>query len=142
MAKKKHVSSSLERHVLAPRDRTWEVLLREIESKTGGYVVEGDPAPHGAGAVLHLDDGGGRPPLVETVLSYEPPWRRSCRIDGDTGLELYQGTFVIRDDGDECHLAWAVVVNPEPSATGQAFLESAIAGMDGFLDRVVAAAEA
>ena len=142
MTKKKHVSSSLERHVAAPRARTWEVLLREIEAKTGGYVVEGDPAPHGAGAVLHLDDGDGRPPLVETVLSYEPPWRRSCQIDGDTGLDLYQGTFVIRDDGAECHLAWAVVVNPEPTVEGRAFLDGAISAMDGFLDRVVAAAEA
>ncbi len=142
MAKKKHVSSSLERHVRAPRVRTWEVLLREIESKTGGYVLESEPAAHSVGAVLHRDHGDGRPPLVETVLSHEPPWRRSCQIDGDTGLDLCQGTFVIRDDGDECHVAWAVVVDPEPTVEGRAFLDATISAMGDFLDRVVAAAEA
>ncbi len=121
--KKNPVSTSLERHVRATREHTWHVLLREIESGTGEYA---DP---------------GKPHLVETVLSFEPPWRRAYQVDGDTGLDLYQGTFTIRDDGDECHLAWSVVVNPDPSPEGQAFLDLAIAEIDTFLDRVVTAAQ-
>ena len=93
--KKKHVSASLERHVRAPREHTWDVLLREIEAAGGGYVKEGDPPPHGAGAVLHLPLDSEAPPLVETVLSLEPPWRRVYEVTGDTGLDLYQGTFAI-----------------------------------------------
>ena len=139
---KKHVSRSLERHVRAPREHTWHVLLDTIESATGGYVVEGDPPPHGAGAVLHLTVGPDQPPLVETVLSFEPPWRRAYQVEGDTGLDLYQGTFALRDDGDECHLAWAVVIDPEPSEQGWAFLDLAVTVIGGLLDRVVAAAEA
>ena len=81
-------------------------------------------------------------PLVETVISFEPPWRRVYEVEGDTGLDLYQGTFALRDDGDECHLAWAVVVDPEPSEQGEAFLELALTVIGGFLDTVVAAAEA
>lgn len=139
--KAKHISRSLERHVQAPREHTWEVLLAEIEQATGGYVTDGSPAPHGAGAVLHLPIGDGDP-LVETVLSFEPPWRRSYKVEGAaTGLDLYEGTFVIRDDGDECHLSWGVVIDPKPSDDGLAFLDVAIATISGFLDRVVATAE-
>jgi hypothetical protein len=139
--KVKHVSRSLERHVRAPRERTWAALLQRLEVAGGGYVVEGDPAPGGVGAVLHLRLGAG-PPLVETVLSFEPPWRRTYRVEGETGLDLYEGTFLVRDDGPESHLAWGVVVDPEPSPEGWAFLETAIAVIGAFLDSVVAAAEA
>lgn len=140
--KRKHVARSLERHIAAPRLRAWTVLLDEIERLAGGYVIEGSPAPHGAGAVLHLRFGDGDP-LVETVLSFEPPWRRCYRVEGPaTHLDFYEGTFVIRDDGDECHLSWGVVVDPEPTDEGLAFLEVAIAAIDSFLGRVAAVAEA
>lgn len=116
----KHVSRSLERHVMASRDHTWAVLLAEIERGVGPY---GEP-------------------LVETVLSFEPPWRRCYKVEGTgTGLDLYEGTFVIRDDGPECHISWGVVVDPEPSEAGWEFLEFAIGMIGGFLDRVVVAAE-
>jgi polyketide cyclase/dehydrase/lipid transport protein len=137
----KHVSRSLERHVTASRDHTWAVLLAEIERGVGPYIVEGSPPPHGSGAVLHLAIGDGEP-LVETVLSFEPPWRRCYKVEGTgTGLDLYEGTFVIRDDGPECHISWGVVVDPEPSVAGWEFLEFAIGMISGFLDRVVVAAE-
>lgn len=143
----KHQSRSLERHVKAPREHTWKVLLDLIEQVTGGYVVEGDPAPHGRGAVLHLklpgrqEVLGADEPLVETVLSFEPPWRRAYSVTGPTGLDLYHGTFVLRDDGPECHLSWGVVVDPEPSPEGEAFLDLAVAMIDGFLDFIVAVSE-
>lgn len=142
MARKKHQSRSLERHVRAPREHTWKVMLELIEANTGGYVEEGDPPPHGEGAVLHLPLGDG-PPLVETVLSFEPPWRRAYSVEGDaTGLDLYHGTFVLRDDGPECHLSWGVVYDPEPSEEGIAFIEFATTFIGRFLDQVVVAAEA
>jgi len=139
--KKKHLSRSLERHVVAPRTHTWRVLLEQIEAATGPYIVEGDPAPHGAGAVLHLRFDPSKPPLVETVMSLEPPWRRAYKVDGDTGLDMYHGTFAIRDDGPECHLIWGVVVDPEPTPEGMEFLELATTVIGGFLDHVVAVAE-
>ena len=145
----KHVSRSLERHVKAPREHTWKVLHDLIGQVSGGYVVEGDPPPHGVGAVLHLRipqaaelPGNPEDALTETVLSYEPPWRRAYSVTGSrTGLDMYHGTFVLRDDGDECHLSWGVVVDPEPTPQGSAFLELAVATIDGFLDFVVAVAE-
>lgn len=139
---KKHISRSLERHVNAPREHTWQVLLHEIEAATGPYIVDGDPAPHGQGAVLHLVFDPSKPPLTETVLSFEPPWRRAYKVEGDTGLDMYHGTFAIRDDGPECHLIWGVVVDPEPSPQGMEFLELAVAVISGFLDHVVTVAEA
>ncbi len=57
------------------------------------------------------------------------------------GLDLCHGTFVLRDDGPECHLSWGVVVDPDPSPEGAAFLGQVVATIDRFLDRVVAAAE-
>ena len=144
---KKHQSRSLERHVNAPREHTWKVLNDLIEKLTGGYVIEGDPPPHGPGAVLHLNLPGQQEllgsdeQLVETVLSFEPPWRRAYSVTGPTGLDLYHATFVLRDDKGECHLSWGVVVDPEPSPKGAAFLEFAVATIDGFLDVVVAKSE-
>ena len=143
----KHVSRSLSRHVKAPREHAWKVLHDLIEQACGGYVVEGDPPPHGQGAVLHLKLPGLQElvdcdePLVETVLSFEPPWRHAYSVTGPTGLDLYHGTFVLRDDGDECHVCWGVVVDPEPSPQGSAFLDFAVAAIDGFLDVIAAAAE-
>ena len=138
----KHLSRSLERHVRAGREHTWNVMLELIEKGTGGYVTEGHPAPHGVGSVLHLAMGDDEP-LVETVLSFEPPWRRVYEVTGAaTHLDLYQGTFVLRDDGPECHLSWGAVVDPEPSPEGLEFLEFAVAFIGGFLDQVVEAAQA
>lgn len=138
--KVRYTSRSLERHIKAPRDHAWAVFLAAIEEAAGRYVVPGEPAPHGVGAVLHLPMGDGDP-LVETVQSFEPPWRRNYRVEGDMPLDFYEGTFVFRDDGDECHLSWGVVVDPEPTDAGWGFLEHAMAAIGGFMDRVVELAE-
>lgn len=141
MARRTYLSRSLERPVRAPREHTWRAVLAGIGEPTGGHVVEGDPPPHGAGALLHLPTGDGEP-LVGTVLSFEPPWRLAHSVEGPgTGLDLCHGTFVLRDDGPECHLSWGVVVDPDPSPEGAAFLGQVVATIDRFLDRVVAAAE-
>jgi len=138
----RYTSRSLERHIMAPREHAWAVFLAAIEDGVGGYVVEGDPAPHGVGAVLHVRLHDSSAPLVETVLSFEPPWRRSYKVEGDLPLDFFEGTFVFRDDGEECHLAWGVVVDPEPTEAGWEFLDVAIAFIDGFMDQLVALAEA
>ncbi|MEZ5167956.1 MAG: inositol monophosphatase family protein [Acidimicrobiales bacterium] len=139
--KVRYTSRSLERHVLATREHAWAVLLAQLEKETGGLVVEGSPDRHGVGAVFHLDLGVGAP-LVETVQSFEPPWRRNYRVEGAAmPLDFYEGTFVLRDDGAECHLSWGVVVDPEPSDAGWEFLELAMTVVGGFLDRVAAAAQ-
>lgn len=141
--KVRYVSRSLERHIMAPRDLVWSVMLREIQTLTGGYVVEGDPAPHGVGSVIHLAAVGDIGPLVETVLSFEPPWRRAYKVEGDTlPLDFYEGTFVLRDDGPECHISWGVVIDPEPTDEGWAFLDTALAFIGNFLDHLVVTAEA
>ena len=126
----------------APRERTWRVLLDELEEHAGGYAVEGDPPPHGAGAERRWPTGQGAGPLVETVLSFEPPWRRACEVTGPgTGLDLCHGTFVLRDDGPECHLSWGVVYDPEPSPRGTEFIERSVSTIGGLLERVAVGAE-
>ena len=138
--KVRYTSRSLERHIRAPRRHAWSVLLAALE-QGGGFVVEGDPPPHGAGARRRVTFGDG-PPLVETVLSFEPPWRRSTRVQGEMPLDFYEGTFVLRDDGDESHLSWGVVVDPEPTEAGWEFLDLAMEVVGRFMDQVVEAAEA
>ncbi len=123
MKKMRYTSRSLERHVHASRSHTWEVLLAELES--GGHLPAGESEP-----------------LVETVLSLEPPWRRSYRVEGPTPLDFHEGTFVLRDDGDECHLSWGVVVDPEPTDAGWEFIDVVIGVVGAFMDRVVAIAQA
>jgi phenylpyruvate tautomerase PptA (4-oxalocrotonate tautomerase family) len=119
--KVRHVSRSLERHVGAPREHTWGMLLAEIE-QASWFPADAS--------------------LVETVLSLEPPWRRCAAVGGPaTGLDLFEGTFVIRDDGPECHVSWGVVVDPDPSPEGSTFLDAAIVTAGEFLDRLVRRAE-
>ena len=98
MAKKKYETWTLERHVDATREVTWQALLDFIPKATGGYVVEGDPAPHGAGAIVHLSIDGYD--MVETVLSLEAPWRRVYELTSGSPVAFYQATTTIRDDGD------------------------------------------
>lgn len=109
---------------MASRRHTWTVLLAAIEREGG----------------IRVDGAGG--PLAETVLSLEPPWRRSVRVEGDLPLEFLETTFVLRDDGDECHLSWGVVVDPEPTEGGWAFLDLVMTAGGRLMDQVVEAAEA
>ncbi|MEZ5245623.1 MAG: hypothetical protein R2707_11030 [Acidimicrobiales bacterium] len=121
MAEKKvrYTSRSLERHILASREHAWDAFLGALERGIG-------------------DDES----LVETVLSLEPPWRRSSRVEGDMPLDFYERTFVFRDDGDECHLSCGVVIDPEPTEAGREFLDTAMAVIGRFMDQVVESAQA
>jgi hypothetical protein len=66
-------------------------------------------------------------------LSVEPPWRHVRSVDVGEG-RLCQTTVAIRDDGDECHLAWcagtsvegdeAVALLDRLAAEGEALLDA------------------
>jgi hypothetical protein len=45
-------------------------------------------------------------------LSVEPPWRHVRRLSVP-GVERAEQTLTIRDDGDECHLAWCIGLTAE-----------------------------
>ena len=52
-------------------------------------------------------------------LSVEPPWRFAYECDTDNqALDFFQGTFLLRDDGDQCRVAWGLVCDPDPTASG------------------------
>lgn len=118
----KYTSRSLECHIAVPRAHAWEVFL--------AAVADG------------VERVGGEQAGAQTVLSLEPPWRRSYRLEGELPLDFYEGTFVFRDDGDECHLSWGVVVDPEPTEAGWEFLAAAMDDMGAFMARVAEAAQA
>lgn len=98
MSRVKHQSRSVELHVDAPRHRVWPALVEVIESAVD----------------------------IDAALSVEPPWRYCYDAAGtEPDLEFFQGTFVIRDDGPECHVSWGVVFDPEPSEAGLIAIERA-----------------
>ncbi|GEM_PF-3218292 len=54
-------------------------------------------------------------PGLGAALSIEEPWRLSYQLDLEQlPLTFGQGTFLVRDDGDECHVAWGIVFDPAP----------------------------
>ena len=117
-----YTSIVIEREIAAPRQVVWDALLDMIATATGGSVVEGEPPPHGLGAVFEFGTDGMS--LSEEVISFEPPWRR-----------VYELT-AITDRGDSCLLAWSLVIEPLPDGASDAFLEVAEAFLTGFADRL------
>ena len=129
----------VERPVAAPRQAVWEALLDLVGA--GGYVTEGDPAPHGPGATTAFRLGGTYD-LVERVLSLETPWRRSYEIVSGAPVTLYQGTITIRDDGPRCLLVWSYLCDQGDDPAAEAFLAAVQDVLRGAAARVAAAAEA
>lgn len=127
----------VERPVAAPRDTVWRELLALVGG--AGSRDPGDPAPHGPGATLAFSLGGHD--LVETVLSLEPPWRRSYEITSGAPLALYNGTTTIRDDGPACLLVWSYVADPGDHPDAEAFLTEVQAVLRRITERVALAAE-
>ena len=128
-----YTSIVIEREIAAPRQVVWDALLDMIATATGGSVVEGEPPPHGLGAVFEIGTDGMS--LSEEVISFEPPWRRVYELTG-APVALYQGTTAITDRGDSCLLAWSLVIEPLPDGASDAFLEMAEAFLTGFADRL------
>lgn len=87
MSKLKHQSRSVEQHLAVPRTEAWPMI--------DAIVAELGPAAR---------------------LSVEPPWRLAFEMDtAASALDFSQGTFLIRDDGVECHVAFGLVFDPVPS---------------------------
>ena len=62
--------------------------------------------------------------------SVEPPWRLVFEIDAsELALEFLQGTLLVRDDDDECHVAFGLVFDPEPSEAGRVEVERLLRDM-------------
>jgi hypothetical protein len=129
----------VERPVAAPRDAVWESLLALVAA--AGYLVDGDPAPHGPGATTGFRLGGTYD-LVERVLSLEPPWRRCYEVVSGAPVALYQGTITIRDDGPRCLLVWSYLCDPGDDPAAEVFLEAVQGVLRGAAERVAGAAEA
>jgi hypothetical protein len=89
-----------ERDVEATRDVVWAALVELLD----------------AGAIGPGAAGVGR----ERVLSFEPPWRRSARLEVDE-VGLVEHTVAIRDDGATCHMVWAFLVEQPIDPPAPAF---------------------
>jgi hypothetical protein len=122
-----------ERHLDVPRDSVWSAVVGLLDAGEIG------PAASGIG--------------VERVLSLEPPWRRSARLEvGAAGLGaqgLVEHTVAIRDDGATCHLVWSYLVEqPDEQADAPAvdafdrLLEALASSLSAACDAVARAVKA
>ena len=137
--KKEYVTIVVEREVPAPRAAAFDALCTLISERAGGYVIEGDPAPHGLGARVEFTVGDLH--LAEQVISFEPPWRRVYELTG-APVVLYQGTTAFTDRGETCLMAWSLVIDPLPDGGSDRFLVAAEAFLDNFADALVTRAKA
>ncbi|HJP16995.1 MAG TPA: SRPBCC family protein [Acidimicrobiales bacterium] len=136
--KKEYSTFVVEREINVPRSAAWEVLLELIEKNVDGYLVEGDPAPHGLGAVIVLPLPGQE--LREEVISFEPPWRRVYEISG-APLNLYQGTTSFTDQEDGCLMVWSLLIDPLPGGESDGFIELSQQVITAFVDQIKITAE-
>ncbi len=110
----------------APAVVPWRTAMRERH-----LTVPRDAA--WAAVLAHLGDD-------PDDLSVEPPWRHVRRLEVD-GMERAEQTLTIRDDGDECHLAWCVgltaeVDDPDADATLARLGEDGETLLDAVADEV------
>lgn len=99
--KVKHQSRSVEQHLTQSRESVWPALEAMVDD-------------------------------LEPVarLSVEPPWRLSFAMDTSaSALKFWQGTLLVRDDGDECHVAFGLVFDPVPSPAGWREVDQVLADM-------------
>ncbi len=123
----------VERELAATRQVAWDTLHEMILTGIDAYATDGDPAPHGLGAVLKFHLGG--LDLTEIVISFEPPWRRVYELSG-APVALYQGTTAFVDQGDTCLMSWSLVIDPLPDGSGDSFIADAERFITGFVDRL------
>ena len=121
--KKKYPSRSLEKLLDAPREHVWQLLNELSAQDLPRNLPSTDPAHD--------------PTIVETLLSFEPPWRRAYSLSGPaTNLSLCHAAYFLRDQGPQCQLSWGVVVNPQPSTQGLEFLECTVAATAAFINHI------
>lgn len=128
----------VERQLAVTRQVAWDTLHEMILAGIGEYTADGTPAPHGLDAVLEFRLGG--LDLTETVISFEPPWRRVYELSG-APVGLYQGTTAFVDEGDACLMSWSLVIDPPADGSGDAFIADAERFITGFVDRLAAVVE-
>jgi hypothetical protein len=115
----------------------WDAMLEMIQAGMG-YVDEGEPAPHGIGATMHLPFVEGDP-LVETVIGFDPPRQRRYKVEGEgSHLDHYEAAFVIEPEGDTCRFQWYLDVDDEPTPEGAEFVVFAKGFIGNFVDMVAA----
>ncbi len=135
--RKAYRTFAVERELSTDRRSAWDLLHEVLVGESGGYRTEGDPPPHGLGAVRELEVGGLA--LTETVISHEPPWRRVYGLAG-TPLALCEGTTAFVDRGPSCLVSWSLVLDPPADGSGEGFigsLEDLVARLVGSLAAVV-----
>jgi len=119
-ARKSYTSIVIEQEIAAARTLVWETLLDFLETSAEGYLVEGNPSPHGLGATLEqVSPNCNR---LEEVISFEPPWRRVYEVTIE-GVPLLQGTSMIIDRGDNSLLVWSIVIDPFSDEISETCLE-------------------
>ena len=137
--RREYTTVVIEREIAAPRTVAFDALCTLISKATGGYILDGYPAPHGLGARLEFSLGD--LDLVEEVISFEPPWRRVYELTG-APVALYQGTTLFTDRGAACLMAWSLLIDPLPDGRSNDFVANAEAFLTRFADAVKARAEA
>ena len=80
------------------------------------YERDGDPAPHGLGAVRRLRVGPLRSP--EAVLRFEPPHRFAYDYDGTLPLRTYRAEVTLTPDLDGTVIQWHSEFTPKIPFTG------------------------
>ena len=109
----------------APAVVPWRTTMRERHLSVPRDVAW-------AVVIAHLGEDPGD-------LSVEPPWRHVRRL-AVAEVERVEQTVTIRDDGEECHLAWCVGLTAEVDDPGADALIARL-GADGeaLLDAVARA---
>ncbi len=133
----------IRRKIDAPRERVWQAVLDLMSGPDGrpDYAVEGNPPPHGPGAVKVFDlPGTGR--LREQTLALEPPRRRAYRITEGAPVDRYEAETLIEAAGDASELRWSGEVHAGDAAAEARFAALARRTLEAAVERVARAAEA
>jgi hypothetical protein len=89
------------------------------------YEIEGEPAPHGVGAIRLFGAGFG-PRSREQVVAYEPDERFAYRaLSGPLPMKDYRAEVRLHPDGDGTQIHW------------RGSFRSAMPGMGWFIRRMV-----
>ncbi|HVU60038.1 MAG TPA: SRPBCC family protein [Mycobacteriales bacterium] len=71
----------------------------------GGWVVEGEPAPGGVGAIRKL--GSKQLGTREQIIEYDPPHYMAYTILTPMPVRDYRAIVSIDPEGDGCRITWA-----------------------------------
>jgi hypothetical protein len=106
----------------APPEAVWRLLADVTTWPTWAgfaeatYEREGDPPPHGVGAVRRLRIGRLR--SRETVLAFEPPHRFAYDYVGTLPYRTYRGDVELSPDGAGTCIAWRCAFTPKTAVLG------------------------